>query len=214
VLFDRRLGRPSVPVDTLLRLLYLKHRYQLGYESLCREVADSISWRRFCRLPLDRPVPHPTTLVKLVRRAGPEVVERLNSALLGKLADDKLLRARKLRVDTTVVEADIDYPTDADLLEHAVRKLGGLVRRLKARAAASRTRFRDRGRAAGRRMKQLARTLRRRTGVAMARSTGSPPRSPGSPGTPCGRCRWWHATPAGHVPADPMMDGWVGWSMS
>jgi IS5 family transposase len=167
-LFDRRLGRPSVPVDTLLRLLYLKHRYQLGYESLCREVADSIGWRRFCRLGLDQPVPHPTTLVKLVRRAGPEVIEQLNQALVAKLAADKLLRARKLRVDTTVVEADIDYPTDADLLEQAVRKLGGLVRRIKGRGAASRTRFRDRGRAAGRRMKQLARTLRRRTGVAMA----------------------------------------------
>jgi transposase, IS5 family len=167
VLFSRRLGRPSVPINTLLRLLYLKHRYGLGYESLCREVSDSISWRRFCRLPLDRPVPHPTTLVKLVRRAGPEVIEQLNSALLGKLAAGKLLRARKLRVDTTVVEADVDYPTDADLLEHAVRKLGGLVRRIKGRGAASRTRFRDRGRAAGRRMKQLARTLRRRTGVAM-----------------------------------------------
>jgi transposase, IS5 family len=167
-LFSARLGRPSVPVDTLLRLLYLKHRYGLGYESLCREVADSISWRRFCRIGLDRPVPHPTTLVKLVRRAGPEVVEELNAALLHKLAGERLLRARKLRVDTTVVEADIDYPTDADLLEHAVRKLGGLVRRVKARGAASRTRFRDRGRAAGRRMKQLARTLRRRTGVAMA----------------------------------------------
>jgi IS5 family transposase len=167
-LFDRRLGRSSVPVDTLLRLLYLKHRYGLGYESLCREVADSISWRRFCRLGLDRPVPHPTTLVKLVRRAGPEVIGQLNAALLAKLTADKLLRARKLRVDTTVVEADIDYPTDADLLEHAVRKLGGLVRRIKGRGAASRTRFRDRGRAAGRRMKRLARTLRRRTGVAMA----------------------------------------------
>jgi transposase, IS5 family len=167
-LFDRRLGRPSVPVDTLLRLLYLKHRYQLGYESLCREVADSIGWRRFCRLGLDQPVPHPTTLVKLVRRAGPEVIEQLNQALVAKLAADKLLRARKLRVDTTVVEADIDYPTDADLLEQAVRKLGGLVRRIKGRGAASRTRFRNRGRAAGRRMKQLARTLRRRTGVAMA----------------------------------------------
>ena len=81
-LFDRRLGRPSVPVDTLLRLLYLKHRYQLGYESLCREVADSIGWRRFCRLGLDQPVPHPTTLVKLVRRAGPEVIEQLNQALV------------------------------------------------------------------------------------------------------------------------------------
>jgi IS5 family transposase len=167
-LFDRRLGRPSVPVDTLLRLLYLKHRYGLGYETLCKEVSDSISWRRFCRIGLDRPVPHPTTLVKLVRRAGPDVIEQLNQALVAKLTGDKLLRARKLRVDTTVVEADIDYPTDADLLEHAVRKLGGLVRRIKGRGAASRTRFRDRGRAAGRRMKQLARTLRRRSGVAMA----------------------------------------------
>jgi transposase, IS5 family len=166
-LFDRRLGRPSVPIDTLLRLLYLKHRYQLGYESLCKEVSDSIGWRRFCRIGLDRPVPHPTTLVKLVRRARPEVVEELNAALLAKLAQGKLLRGRKLRLDTTVVEADIDYPTDADLLEQAVRKLGGLVRRLKARGAASRTRFRDRGRAAGQRVKQLARTLRRRTGVAM-----------------------------------------------
>jgi transposase, IS5 family len=166
-LFDRRLGRPSVPVETLLRLLYLKHRYGLGYETLCKEVSDSISWRRFCRIGLDRPVPHPTTLVKLVRRAGPEVIEQLNAALVAKLAAGKLLRARKLRVDTTVVEADIDYPTDADLLEHVVRKLGGLVRRIKGRGAASRTRFRDRGRAAGRRMKQLARTLRRRTGVAM-----------------------------------------------
>ena len=92
-LFDRRLGRPSVPIDTLLRLPYLKHRYQLGYESLCKEVSDSIGWRRFCRIGLDRPVPHPTTLVKLVRRAGPEVVEELNAALVAKLAQGKLLRA-------------------------------------------------------------------------------------------------------------------------
>ncbi len=102
-LFDQQLGRPSVPVDTLLRLLYLKHRYGLGYESLCREVSDSLSWRRFCRIPLDRPVPHPTTLVKLVRRAGPEVIAQLNTARLGKLREYKLLRGRKPRVDTTVV---------------------------------------------------------------------------------------------------------------
>jgi IS5 family transposase len=154
-LFDRRLGRPSIPVDTLLRLLYLKHRYGLGYESLCKEVSDSIGWRRFCRIGLDRPVPHPTTLVKLVRRAGPEVIGQLNTALVDKLAQDRLLRGRKLRVD-------------ADLLEQAVRKLGGLVRRIKGRGAASRTRFRDRGRAAGRRMRKLAHALRRRSGNAMA----------------------------------------------
>jgi hypothetical protein len=92
-LFDRRLGRPSAPVDTLLRLPDLKHRYGLGYEGLCREVADSIGWRRFCRLGLDQPVPHPATLVKLVRRAGPEVIEQPNKALVAKLAADKLLQA-------------------------------------------------------------------------------------------------------------------------
>jgi transposase, IS5 family len=69
-------------------------------------------------------------------------------------------------VDTTVAEADIDHPTDADLLEKAVRKLGGRTRRSKARGAASRTRFRDRSRSARRRRKQISRTLRRRTGQA------------------------------------------------
>jgi IS5 family transposase len=85
--FAERLGRPSVPVETLLRLLYLKHRYQLGYETLCREVADSLSWRRFCRIPLASPVPHPTTLIKLVRRSGAQTVEHLNAALLDKLVE-------------------------------------------------------------------------------------------------------------------------------
>jgi IS5 family transposase len=213
-LFDRRLGRPSVPVDTLLRLLYLNHRYQLGYESLCREVSDSIGWRRFCRIGLDRPVPHPTTLVKLVRRAGPEVIAQLNAALLDKLAQDRLLRGRKLRVDTTVVEADIDYPTDADLLEQAVRKVGGLVRRIKARGAASQTWFRDRGRAAGRRMRQLAHSLRRRSGNAMAEVDRLTGRSPGWPGGPYGRSRQWRATPAGRLAAALMMGTLRGWSAS
>ena len=113
-------------------------------------------------------MPHPTTLVKLVGRAGPDTITQLNAALLGKLAADKLLRGRKLRVDTTVVEADIDHPTDADLPERAVRTLGGLVRRVRGRGAATRTRFRDRSRAAGRRLRQISQTLRRRTGQAPA----------------------------------------------
>jgi IS5 family transposase len=166
--FDERLGRPSLPIETLLRMLYLKHRYQLGYESLCKEVADSITWRRFCRIPLDKPAPHPTTLIKLVRRCGEETIERLNEALLTKLKEQKLLRARKLRVDTTVMQADIDHPTDADLLEKATRKLGGLARRINKRGAATRTKFRDRGRSAGKRLKMIGQRLRRRSGDAMA----------------------------------------------
>jgi hypothetical protein len=62
--FDPRQGRPSTPMETYLRLMFLKFRYRLGFESLCREVSDSIMWRQFCRIGLDQPVPHPTTLMK------------------------------------------------------------------------------------------------------------------------------------------------------
>lgn len=93
--------------------------------------------------------------------------EHFNTALVGKLTEDKVLRARKLRIDTTVVEADIDHPTDADLFDHGVGKLDGLVRRIKAAGAASRTVFRDRSRSTGRRIRQISRTLRRRTGQAL-----------------------------------------------
>ena len=49
--FHSVLGRPSVPIETYLRLMFLKHRYRLGFEPLCREASDSISWQRFCRIP-------------------------------------------------------------------------------------------------------------------------------------------------------------------
>jgi transposase, IS5 family len=144
----------------------LKHRYQLGYESLCREVSDSLSWRRFCRIPLDQPVPHPTTLSKLVRRCGPEVIEQLNAALLDKLADDKLLRCRKLRVDTTVVSANVAYPTDVGLLARAVSKLVTTAKRVQAAGGAPWTRIRDRRRAARRRAHEVVQALRSRSGDA------------------------------------------------
>ena len=114
--FDPAWGRPSIPMETYLRLMFLKFRYRLGYESLCAEVADSISWRRFCRIGIGGRVPHPTTLMKITTRCGSEVIEALNEALLAKAAEAKLLRVGKVRADTTVVSANVDYPTDAGLL--------------------------------------------------------------------------------------------------
>jgi transposase, IS5 family len=103
--FDARIGRPSIPVETYLRLMFLKFCYRLGFEALCREVGDSISWQRFCRAPFGTRVPHPTTLMNLTRRCGDAVVAGLNDALLAKAAEGKLLRTDKVRADTTVVEA-------------------------------------------------------------------------------------------------------------
>ena len=54
--FSAVLGRPSIPIETYLRMMFLKHRYGLGYESLCREVADSLTWTRFCRIPWENRV--------------------------------------------------------------------------------------------------------------------------------------------------------------
>ena len=164
--YDPVLGRPSVPIDTYLRMMFLKFRYRLGYELVCREVADSISWQRFCRIPLGGQVPHPTTLVKLTRRVGPATVDQLNQALLANAATHKVLRTHKVRADTTVVAANVAYPTDAGLLARAVATLARTVGRVHAAGGARRTHARDRRRAARRRAHQLARSLRARTGQA------------------------------------------------
>ena len=114
--FDPRVGRPSTPMEVYLRMMFLKFRYRLGYDSLCREVADSITWRRFCRIPLDGRVPHATTLMKLTTRCGTAAVDGCNEGLLAKAAEAKLLRTARLRADTTVAPADVAYPTDSGLL--------------------------------------------------------------------------------------------------
>jgi IS5 family transposase len=160
--FDARIGRPSIPMETYLRLMFLKFRYRLGYESLCREVADSISWQRFCRIPLGMRVPHPTTLMKITTRCGDDAVAGLNEALLSKAADAKLVRTDRVRADTTVVEADVAYPTDSGLLAKAIGTMARTVVRIKAAGGATRTRVRDRRRSAGRRARSIASKLRLR----------------------------------------------------
>jgi IS5 family transposase len=160
--FDPRIGRPSTPMETYLRLMFLKFRYRLGYESLCREVSDSITWRRFCRIGLDGAVPHPTTLMKLSTRCGSAAVDGLNAALLAKAAEAKVLRTSRVRADTTVVPANVCYPTDSGLLAKAIRRIGAAGQRIHNAGGAVRTRLRDRSRAAGKRAHGIAAKLRSR----------------------------------------------------
>jgi IS5 family transposase len=160
--FHPVLGRPSTPVECCLRLMFLKFRYRLGYESLCAEVSDSISWRRFCRIPLDGRVPHPTTLMKLTTRCGDGAVAGLNEALLAKAAGQKLLRTARVRADTTVISANVAYPTDSGLLAKAAGKLVRAARRVQAAGGATGTAMTDRRRAAARRMREIAARLRAR----------------------------------------------------
>jgi IS5 family transposase len=153
-------------METYLRLMFLKFRYRLGFESLCREVSDSITWRQFCRIGIDQPVPHPTTLMKLTSRCGSAAVEGLNEALLAKAAEAKVLRCSRVRVDTTVVPSNVSYPTDSGLLAKAVNRIAATGRRIQAAGGAVRTKLRDRSRAAGRRAHDLNAKLRTRSAAA------------------------------------------------
>ena len=93
-------------------------------------------------------VPHPTTLMKLTTRCGSAAVDGLNEALLAKAAQAKLLRTNRVRADTTVVAANVAYPTDSGLLAKAVRRIGTTAKRIQAAGGARRTTLRDRSRAA------------------------------------------------------------------
>src|SRR5271169_6947373 len=164
--FHARLGRPSVPIETYLRLMFLKYRYRLGFEPLCREVADSISWQRFCRIPLGTAVPHPTTLMKVTTRCGSSAVDGLNEALLAKAQAAKVLRTNKVRADTTVVPANVAYPTDSGLLAKGVAKMAKSIKSLQAKGLATRTKTRDRTRTMRKRARSIGANLRRRTNEA------------------------------------------------
>lgn len=160
--FDPERGRRSIPMETFVRMMWLKYRYRLGFETLCREASDSVSWRRFCRIPLDVSVPDPSTLKKIAKRCGPDAVEGLNEALLEKAADHKVLKTDRVRADTTVVAADVGYPTDSGLLARGVIRMVAVVAALHALGLATRTTMRDRSRAVRRRAHDIGAWLRRR----------------------------------------------------
>ena len=164
--FHPVIGRPSIPMETYLRMMFLRFRYRLGFETLCAEVADSLAWRRFCRINITDAVPHPSTLMKITTRCGEGAVDQLNEALLAKANAAHVVRLDKVRADTTVVPANVAYPTDSGLLTKGVAKLTKTVRALQTLGLARRTRFRDRTRSVRRRAHQVAAWLRRRSGEA------------------------------------------------
>ena len=154
-------GRPTIPIETYVRLMYRKYRYGLGYETLVREVADSFSWRRFCRIALDGRVPDSTTLIKLTNRLGPGLGEELNAELLKVAVERRVLRSRRLRVDSTIVESDTQYPTDSGLCAHAVSRLTAAAAAVHAAGLAARSRVRDRRRGVARRIGWISAALSR-----------------------------------------------------
>jgi IS5 family transposase len=121
--FHGSMGRPGTPVDVYLRMMYLKFRYDLGYEDLQAQVRERLTWRRFCHLSLADKVPDATTLIKLNKRFGEERIKKLNQKLVKALMKEKAMTPRRLRIDSTTLEANVSYPTDVRLIHQVVKTL-------------------------------------------------------------------------------------------
>ncbi len=124
-------GRPSTPVEVILRLLVVKRLYGWSYAEVEHFVGDSLTLRQFCRLYLE-PVPDDTTLIRWAHLIGPETLVALNDRVVELARSLRVTRGRKLRVDSTVIETTIHHPTDSRLLGDGVRVLSRLLRRAKA----------------------------------------------------------------------------------
>jgi IS5 family transposase len=161
-------GRPTVPMDRFVRLMIVKARSGWGYETLAREVSDSLHLRRFCRIGLWDRVPDESTVRKLVRRLGADVIEDICSQVIAEAtsprAGARRFVVRAARIDSTVVESDIRYPTDLGLAQDAARTLAREANRARALAGAGAPRVSDRSRQIAGRLLRLNRSIAARTG--------------------------------------------------
>ena len=164
-------GRPSTPVEVILRMLVVKRLYHWSYEETEQFVADSLVLRQFCRVYLAS-VPDDTTLLRWANLIEPATLAALNDRVVALARALKVTRGRKLRVDSTVVETTIHHPTDSGLINDGVRVLSRLLRRariaMRSVTGLGLQAFRSRSRSVRRLVRQLHRLARRKGDEATA----------------------------------------------
>lgn len=167
---NRQTGRPSTPVEVILRMLIIKHLHHWSYEDTERLVNDSLVLRQFCRLALEK-APDDTTLIRWANLIQPQTLHQLLDRVTELARQQRVTRGRKLRTDSTVVETAIHHPSDSTLLADGVRVMSRLIRQaqgvLAGTPAAGDDVFRDRTRSAkrwSRRIGELAAHGQRKEG--------------------------------------------------
>ena len=164
-------GRKGTPADVVLRLLALKHMFNWSYDEMHREVRANLVYREFTRIGGGK-VPDDKTMGRLARQLGPEPVEKLHQRLVAIAQAKKIVAGRKLRVDTTVVETYIHYPTDSSLMGDGVRVLTRLMKRISEITGAVGTKLRDRTRSVKLRVVEIARASRSKSEQGRERMKG------------------------------------------
>lgn len=156
-----RRGRPGTPAEVVLRLLVLKHLRRWSYDELEWEVTGNVVYRRFCRIDAEK-VPDAKTMVRYGQLLDSAVLRTIFDRVVGIAAERKVTRGQRMRVDTTVVEAPMRYPTDSGLCQDVVRVLGREMRRLGEAGVRLPFVLRDAGRSVARRLREIDQALRLR----------------------------------------------------
>ena len=156
---SRRRGRLGTPADVVIRMLILKHLFDWSYDDLEREVRANLVYRAFTRIDAGD-VPDAKTILKIARALGPEVIQQLHRQVVDVAKRAGVTHGRRFRVDTTVVETDVHYPTDSALLRDGVRVLTRTMQRASAALGDPRGAVRNRMRSVGRRVLIIGRQAR------------------------------------------------------
>jgi IS5 family transposase len=155
-------GRAQTPAEIVLRLLLLKHVRNWSYDVLEREVRVSLAYRDFARIGLGK-VPDAKTLARIGQALGGEVIAELHRRLVEIAQEQGVIQGRKLRVDTTVVETNVHYPTDSSLLGDGARVLTRTMKKIEQRAVGKlKRKVRDRTRSVNKRVVAIATASRHR----------------------------------------------------
>ena len=157
--YSRTRGRKQTPAEVALRMLILKHVRNWSYEVLEREVRANVVYRSFCRIGMEK-VPDEKTLVRLGQAIGPETIRELHDRIVTLARQRGVIRGRKMRVDTTVVETDIHYPTDSGLLNDGARALTRTMKQIERKAGGLKKKVRNRMRSVTKRVITIGRALR------------------------------------------------------
>lgn len=167
---SRTRGRLGTPAEVVLRLMALKHLRGWSFAVVEREVRANVVYREFTRIGGEK-VPDAKTMIRWGKALGPKVTRAIHGRVVDLGRKRRVVRGRKLRVDTTVTETDIHYPTDSGLLGDAVRVLTRTMKQIEREVGDVGTRLRDRTRSVKYRLIEIGRSAMRKSEGAVARRT-------------------------------------------
>jgi IS5 family transposase len=160
---SRTRGRKGTPADVVLRLLLLKHIRNWSYQVLEREVRTNLVYRDFTHVGGAK-APDAKTMGRWGLALGPEEVEKIHDRVVELAKQNHVVKGRKMRLDTTVVETNIHYPTDSNLLGDGVRVLLRAMKRIGEIAGKQGAKLRDRSRSVKFRILEIGRIARTKGG--------------------------------------------------